>query len=165
MSVDTVAVTRERVEVDGNRASYLTAGDGRVLLLLHGTYWSRVWAPVLPHLAAAGWRPVAVDLPGCGHSGGELTPETATVPRLAGWTTRFLSALGVHDAVAVAGHDIGGAVAQHLFATELIEVPRLALVNSVTYDSWRSRVSVASATRGSSPRRRPTSSSPPDGSP
>jgi pimeloyl-ACP methyl ester carboxylesterase len=44
-----------------------------VVLLLHGTYWSRVWQPVLDDLAAAGLRPVAVDLPGLGRSEGELT--------------------------------------------------------------------------------------------
>jgi len=29
------------------------------VLLLHGTYWSRVWRPVLADLAAAGLRPIA----------------------------------------------------------------------------------------------------------
>ena len=32
-------------------ASYLTAGDGPLVLLLHGTYWSRVWLPMLDGLA------------------------------------------------------------------------------------------------------------------
>ncbi|WP_406634785.1 alpha/beta fold hydrolase [Amycolatopsis sp. WGS_07] len=130
-------VSRTAVEVDGEAASYLTAGqDGPVVLLLHGTYWSRVWLPVLGCLAEAGLRPVAVDLPGLGRSGGELTRETATVPALADWVVRFASALGVSGPVAVAGHDIGGAIAQHLLARELLEVRRLALVNSVAYDSW-----------------------------
>ncbi|MFD0477376.1 alpha/beta fold hydrolase [Nonomuraea thailandensis] len=83
------------IEVDGRRASYLTAGErGPVVLLLHGTYWSRVWEPVLDRLAAAGLRPVAVDLPGLGRSEGELTAETATVPALAAWVGRFAAAIG-----------------------------------------------------------------------
>ncbi|WP_415948343.1 alpha/beta fold hydrolase [Streptomyces sp. KLOTTS4A1] len=129
---------RNTVQVDGETASYLTAGrqDGRPVLLLHGTYWSRVWLPVLGHLADAGLRPIAVDLPGLGRSGGELTLETATVPSLADWVTRFASALQLTGPIAVAGHDIGGAVAQHLLAHNRLEVPRLALLNSVTYDSW-----------------------------
>ena len=49
---------------------------------------------------------------------------------------RFASALKISGPIAVAGHDIGGAVAQHLLAHDLLEVPRLALVNSVLYDSW-----------------------------
>ncbi len=41
-------------------------GRGRPLvLLLHGTYWSRVWQPVLDEIAAAGLRPVAVDFRAC----------------------------------------------------------------------------------------------------
>jgi pimeloyl-ACP methyl ester carboxylesterase len=131
-------VVRSAVQVDGESASYLTAGrqDGQPVLLLHGTYWSRVWLPVLDHLAEAGLRPIAVDLPGLGRSGGELTLETATVPALAEWVTRFASALELSGPMAVAAHDIGGAIAQHLLAHNRFEVPCLALVNSVLYDSW-----------------------------
>jgi pimeloyl-ACP methyl ester carboxylesterase len=130
-------VRRNAIQVDGETASYLTAGrDGPAVLLLHGTYWSRVWLPVVGRLAEAGLRPFAVDLPGLGRSGGELTPETATVPALAEWVARFASALGLSGPIPVAGHDIGGAIAQHLLVHDLLEVPRLALVNSVLYDSW-----------------------------
>ncbi|MFB4317251.1 alpha/beta fold hydrolase [Actinomadura sp. 21ATH] len=128
---------RTSVQVDGETISYLTAGQGGTpVLLLHGTYWSRVWLPVLQHFADAGLRPLAVDLPGLGRSGGRLTPETATVPALADWVTRFASALDLSGPVAVAGHDIGGAIAQHLLAHGRLGVSRLALVNSVLYDSW-----------------------------
>ncbi|MDT0346297.1 alpha/beta fold hydrolase [Streptomyces litchfieldiae] len=96
----------------------------------------RVWQPVLGDLAAAGLRPVAVDLPGLGRSAGELTTETAAVPALAAWVARFAAALGLTGPLRVAGHDIGGAVAQHLLAGGDAEVARLALVNSVSYDSW-----------------------------
>ncbi|WP_246585633.1 alpha/beta fold hydrolase [Streptomyces yatensis] len=129
---------RTAVQVDGEPASYLTAGrqDAPPVLMLHGTYWSRVWLPVLDHLADAGLRPLAVDLPGLGRSGGRLTPETATVPALADWVTRFASALNLSGPIALAGHDIGGAIAQHLLARNRLDVSRFALVNSVLYDSW-----------------------------
>ncbi|MFR9725807.1 alpha/beta fold hydrolase [Streptomyces sp. MS19] len=131
------AVLRNEVLVGGEAASYLTVErDGPAVLLLHGTYWSRVWLPVLDRLADAGLRPVAVDLPGLGRSGGELTLATAAVPALADWVARFAAALGLSGPTGVAGHDIGGAVAQHLLAHGRLEVSRLALVNSVTYDSW-----------------------------
>ncbi len=130
----TTTLTRDTIDVDGVPASFLTAGDEPLLLLLHGTYWSRVWQPVIGPLAAAGLRPVAVDLPGCGRSGGELTAERATVPALTAWVERFLDALGTMRPLFVAGHDIGGALAQRLAAHGA--VARLALVNSVTYDSW-----------------------------
>lgn len=131
------AVLRRTVQVDGHAASYLTVPqDGPVVLLLHGTYWSRVWLPVLDLLADAGLRPIAVDLPGLGRSAGELTPDTATVPALADWVTRFVSALGLTGPIVVVGHDIGGAVAQHLLVAGDLNVERFALANSVTYDSW-----------------------------
>ncbi|WGD52406.1 alpha/beta hydrolase [Bradyrhizobium sp. CB1650] len=128
---------RETVDVGGVQISYLTAGDGGPLvLLLHGTYWSRVWQPVLDGIAAAGLRPVAVDFPGFGRSGGELTVEEASVPRLSAWLLRFLEAIGHKGPVVVAGHDIGGGVAQHLMLAGAVEVPRVAVVNGVMYDSW-----------------------------
>src|ERR1700745_462764 len=106
---------RETVDVGGVPISYLTAGEGSSLvLLLHGTYWSRVWQPGLAGVAAAGLRPVAVDFPGFGRSGGELTISEASVPRLSAWLLRFLEALGHRGPVMVAGHDIGGGGAQPL---------------------------------------------------
>lgn len=135
-TTETGAVRKE-VRVDGETISYLTAGrDGSPVLLLHGTYWSRVWLPVLEPLATAGFSPIAVDFPGLGRSGGELTLETATVPALAEWVPRFAAALGLAEPLAVAGHDIGGAVAQNLLARDRLAVSRMALVNSVAYDSW-----------------------------
>jgi pimeloyl-ACP methyl ester carboxylesterase len=128
---------RDFIEVDGVATSYLTAGDaGPVVLMLHGTYWSRVWQPVLADLAARGLRPVAVDLPGLGRSSGELTLETGTVPALAAWVERFAGALGITGPVKLAGHDIGGGIAQHLLEKGTIEIEQLALVNAVMYDSW-----------------------------
>ena len=35
-----------------------------------------------------------------------------------------------------AGHDIGGGVAQHLMLANKVEVPRVAVVNGIMYDSW-----------------------------
>src|SRR5918994_4860858 len=131
MSTSGPSLERASVDVGPHRASYLTAGEGPLMLLLHGTYWSRVWQPAIEPLAQAGLRPVAVDLPGLGRSGGQLTLETATVPALAKWVLRFKDALGGEEPAAVVGHDIGGAIAQHL--TVHAGVRRLALVNSVTY--------------------------------
>jgi pimeloyl-ACP methyl ester carboxylesterase len=129
--------TRATIDVDGIPISYLTAGEGGLLvLLLHGTYWSRVWQPVLGDIAAVGLHPVAVDFPGFGRSGGELTVAEASIPRLTAWLVRFLDAMGEKGPVMVAGHDIGGGVAQHLLISRAVDVSRLGLVNAVMYDSW-----------------------------
>jgi pimeloyl-ACP methyl ester carboxylesterase len=129
--------TRAATDVDDIPISYLTGGErGPLVLLLHGTYWSRVWQPVLDDIASAGLYVVAVDFPGFGRSGGELEVAAASIPQLAAWLVRFLDAIGHKGPVMVAGHDIGGGVAQYLLIKGAVEVSRLALVNAVLYDSW-----------------------------
>ena len=105
------------------------------MLLLHGTYWSRVWQPVLDEIAAAGLHPVAVNFRGLGFPGvnWRLLTHRPPVGRLA---LAFIDALGNEGPVMVAGHDIGGGVAQHLLIRRVVEVPRLALVNAGRYNSW-----------------------------
>ncbi|WP_411374070.1 alpha/beta fold hydrolase [Arthrobacter sp. MPF02] len=134
MSVSSQA-ERKTVEVNGTRLSYLEAGspDAPPLLLLHGTFWSRVWQPVLPLLAGE-LRCLALDFPGFGCSEGELEVEEASVPALAKVVEAAADALGL-DTFAVAAHDIGGGVAQHLAAYSG-RVTKLVLVNAVMFDSW-----------------------------
>ncbi|MEV4987836.1 alpha/beta fold hydrolase [Pseudarthrobacter sp. LMD1-1-1.1] len=129
------AVERRTVEVDGVPLSYLAAGDDAAppLILLHGTFWSRVWQPVLPALGERS-RCYALDFPGFGRSGGELTVEQATVPALAQTVLHAADALGVGQ-FDVAAHDIGGGVAQQLAATSG-RVRKMVLMNAVMFDSW-----------------------------
>jgi len=128
---------RLTVDVAGTQTSYLAAGEsGPVILMLHGTYWSRVWQPVMDDLARAGFRAIAVDFPGLGRSGGELTVEQASIPALGDWVVEFLRALRIDEPILLAGHDIGGGVAQHILVDEKIRVEKLALVNAVMFDSW-----------------------------
>lgn len=128
---------RNTVKVDGIATSYLSAGDsGPVVLMLHGTYWSRVWQPVMDDLGAAGMRAIAVDLPGFGRSAGELTVADASIPALAAWVVRFAEALGLSGPIGLAGHDIGGGIAQRVLIDGKLNVTRLALMNAVMFDSW-----------------------------
>ena len=128
-------VERRTVEVDGVPLSYLAAGneDGPPLMLLHGTFWSRVWQPVLPVLGEQ-CRCYALDFPGFGQSGGELSVEQATIPALAQTVLQAADALGVEQ-FDVAAHDIGGGVAQQLAATSG-RVRKMVLMNAVMFDSW-----------------------------
>jgi pimeloyl-ACP methyl ester carboxylesterase len=128
-------ISRHTLTVEGQDLSYLHAGGGSPLLLLHGTYWSRVWKPVIPRLAQ-NHEVFALDYPGFGRSGGRLAVENAKVPRLAELILRAADMLEVGDNFSLAGHDIGGAVAQHITAFNQNRVRKLALVNSVLYDSW-----------------------------
>lgn len=130
-----IPVDRLTVELHGTAVSYLEAGkqDAPPLLLLHGTFWSRVWLPVLPALGEE-LHCVALDFPGFGRSEGELEVAEANVPALARVVLNVADALGF-DTFAVAAHDIGGGVAQHL-AAHSGRVTSLVLVNAVMFDSW-----------------------------
>ena len=68
--------------LDGRRVSYLHGGEGSLVLLLHGTFWSHVWLPILPKLAER-HAVFAPGYPGFGCSKGRLEPEEATAPALA----------------------------------------------------------------------------------
>lgn len=128
-------VRRKQIDVKATTLSYLTTGESSTgkLLLLHGTFWSRVWQPVLPALGEH-FHCVALDLPGFGRSEGELDVDEATVPSLAQTVLHAADALGL-DTFTLAGHDIGGGIAQHL-AAHSNRVNSMVLMNSVMFDSW-----------------------------
>jgi pimeloyl-ACP methyl ester carboxylesterase len=128
-------IGRNTLTLDSHEISYLHAGEGSPVLLLHGTFWSRVWLPVIPKLAESN-EVFAFDYPGFGRSAGRLDTEEATAPALARFVLRAAKASGIEGTFALAGHDIGGAVAQHVAVHGEGRVSRLALVNSVLYDSW-----------------------------
>lgn len=93
--------------VSGRPATWLEAGAGDPLVLVHGAGGSAEhWAPQLEGLAPAS-RILAVDLPGHGPPGG--AGETS-VDAYAGWLDAFATALGL-ERVVLGGHSLGGAIA------------------------------------------------------
>lgn len=99
------------ITVDGGAVNAFVGGplDGPVVLMVHGLggTWQNWWTTI-PVLSDAGYRVVAVDLPGFGRSplpGGELTMRG-----LAATCLGVLDALGVGRA-AVVGNSMGGFVA------------------------------------------------------
>jgi pimeloyl-ACP methyl ester carboxylesterase len=92
----------------GVRLHYVTAGEGeRVMVLLHGfpqTWWE--WRHLIPVLAESGFRVVAFDYRGAGHSqrpAGGYDKRT-----MAGDVHRLLRQhLHVEGRVILVGHDIG----------------------------------------------------------
>jgi pimeloyl-ACP methyl ester carboxylesterase len=108
-------VIRRSIESDGKRISYLAledapAGSAPTILLLHGAGVSaRSWTNQLLGLGQE-LRVLAVDLPGHGES---ASISDATVEGYADAARGFLDALGT-GSVFVAGHSLGGAVAQAL---------------------------------------------------
>ena len=103
----------------GVRMHYYEGGVGDdVLVLLHGwpqTGWQ--WRHVVPLLAEAGYRVVAPDLRGAGHSS---RPRNGSVDPAGGYARRTLAQdvrellvehLGLTGPAVVVGHDIGSMVA------------------------------------------------------
>ncbi len=104
----------------------------RIVVLLHGVGGSREsWSDELSGtgraLAEAGLCPVAVDLPGYGHS---PTLEQYDIAGMAARVLDTLWSLPRHCAarIAVVGHSMGGMVAQELVASAPREVDVLALM-------------------------------------
>lgn len=101
------------------------AADGPVALLVHGvTGWQRTWWRVGPALAEAGWRVVAVDQRGHGHS--PRIDGTVTVAELARDLEAVIAELGGRVDLLV-GHSLGGAVAAELAVRRPDLVERLVL--------------------------------------
>lgn len=116
------------IEVNGQRLRYVERGGGeQTVLLIHGFGGDLDgWLFNLDDLAA-GYRVLALDLPGHGQSG-----KTVADPSLAGLTAvvaDFLAVVGVERAHLV-GHSLGGAIAQQLALDHPDRVASLALICS-----------------------------------
>src|ERR687890_1267058 len=121
------ALTPHELALHGHRVTYRTAGQGPVLLLLHGiTNSSQTWEHVAPRLAER-FTLIAPDLLGHGQS---ATPRgDYSLGAHASGARDLLTALGV-DRVTVVGHSLGGGIAMQ-FAYQFPErCERLALVSS-----------------------------------
>jgi pimeloyl-ACP methyl ester carboxylesterase len=115
------------VSANGVRLHVAEAGDGPLVLLLHGFpefWWT--WRAQLPALAAAGFRAVAPDLRGYGAS--DKPPRGYDLPTAAADVAALVRALGERDAVVV-GHDWGGLVAWTTAALHPRSVRRLAVLS------------------------------------
>jgi len=120
------------VLASGVRLHHVTSGAGpRTIVLLHGypqTWWS--WRHVIGPLASAGFRVVAPDYRGAGHSS---KPSHGYDKRtMAGDIASLLAdGLGVEGPVTLVGNDIGMMVA-YAFGSEYPDrVERLVLMEAV----------------------------------
>lgn len=96
------------VAANGARFHVAEMGDGPPVLLVHGfpTYWY-TWRHLLPVLAGAGYRAIAMDLRGYG--GTDHTPRGYDPFTLAADLSGVVRSLGHADAVVV-GHGWGGLI-------------------------------------------------------
>jgi pimeloyl-ACP methyl ester carboxylesterase len=125
-------VKHEMAQVEpGLRIHYVTAGEGdRTVVLLHGfpqTWWE--WRRVIPILVQAGYRVIAPDYRGAGHSS---RPAAGYDKRtMAGDIRRLVKEhLQIQGPVAIAGHDIGLMVAYAYAETFRDEVSHLVVMDA-----------------------------------
>jgi pimeloyl-ACP methyl ester carboxylesterase len=126
-SIDASFSTAQTVSVHGRRVSFLKAGEGPLLLLIHGMAgtahnWEAVIEPLALHNTV-----VAPDFPGHGESepgGGDYS-----LGSLASGLRDLMISLG-HERATLVGHSLGGGVALQ-FTYQFPEmVERLVLVSS-----------------------------------
>ena len=120
-------LTRETRVVHGHRLSYLRAGDGPPLLLLHGIANNcETWADVIPRLAET-HTVVAPDL--LGHGESDKPRGDYSIAAYANGLRDLMTVLDIERATVV-GHSLGGGIALQ-FAYQFPErCERLALVGS-----------------------------------
>jgi len=122
-------IVRRFLEAEGGRVSYLTVDGAQApetLLLIHGAGVSaRTWVNQLRGLTDA-LRPIAIDLPGRCGSDPTSDPTLATYAHIACQALERLHT----GPVFVAGHSLGGGVAQLLAMRHPDKVKGLILIST-----------------------------------
>jgi pimeloyl-ACP methyl ester carboxylesterase len=116
------------VSANGTRFHVVEAGEGPLVLLLHGFpefWWT--WRHQLADLPEAGFRAAAVDLRGYG--GSDKPPRGYDLVTAASDAAGLIRAMGEANAIVV-GHGLGGLITWTLAAYYPKVVRRLAVVSS-----------------------------------
>ncbi|MBV9336632.1 MAG: alpha/beta hydrolase [Solirubrobacterales bacterium] len=116
-------------DLSGARIHYVEAGDGPMVVLLHGfpEFWYS-WRRQIPALARAGLRVIAPDMRGYNLSSKPRDVSLYEPRRLAHDLRELIAERGATRAF-VAGHDWGGAVAWIAAMAHPEAVERLAILN------------------------------------
>lgn len=126
--VDWPSVTHT-AQIAGRAVNYVSLGSGeRAVVFVHGLGGSwQNWLENVPATAAAGYRVIALDLPGFGRS--EMPVEPITITSLARSVDDLCDALGL-SSVAVVGNSMGGFAAAEMAIRHPDRVERLVLVDA-----------------------------------
>ena len=125
-------ITQHDVEAAGLRLHYTECGSGEPVLLLHG--WptsSFLWRKVMPQIAVAGARAIALDLPGFGDSDKPLDVSYGY-----GFFNKvldgFFDALSIGD-ISLVVHDLSGPIGLYWAAHNKERVRKLAILDTLLY--------------------------------
>jgi 3-oxoadipate enol-lactonase len=130
-----------RIHANGIEIFYQVSGSGEPLLLIAGfTCDHLIWSRVVPALSAH-YRVVVFDNRGVGRTTGAL--DSMSVRQLAEDAAGLLDALGLGSAH-VAGHSMGGIIAQELALAHPEQVQTLMLLSSCARLDARGRAIIES---------------------
>jgi pimeloyl-ACP methyl ester carboxylesterase len=123
-------VTDRDCDVGGITIHYVEAGQGSLVVLLHGfpEFWYS-WRHQIPALAAAGFHVIAVDLRGYNESSKPSAIDAYRLPELTKDIAGLISQSGEGPCI-LAGHDWGGAIAWMTAMLYPELVSRLIILNS-----------------------------------
>jgi len=133
-----VTIVHETVEANGIRLHVARAGDGPLMLFLHGfpEYWA-MWRPMLEHFGARGWCAVAPDMRGYNLSEKPAEVE-AYRPKHLGADVLALAEHYTKEKFVLVAHDWGGAVAWGVAIARPQRLAKLVMLNSPhPYIFWR----------------------------
>jgi len=122
--------------INGVRVHYQEAGDedAPAIVLIHGFISSTlIWSDVFLPLAAAGFRVIAIDMPGYGYSDKPADGQY-TIDWQAHTIVSLLDRLEI-DTATIVGASYGGAVAATIALDYPERVERLVLVGTVSNDN------------------------------
>jgi haloalkane dehalogenase len=117
-------------DVDGLRLHYLDEGDGAPIVCFHGEpTWSYLYRKMIPPLASAGHRVIALDYPGFGRSDKPTERGWYTYDRHLEYVTGLLEQLDVRDATVVV-QDWGGPIGLRWATENPGRAARLVILNT-----------------------------------
>ncbi len=118
------------LDFDGLRLAYLDEGEGEPVVLVHGEpTWSFLWRRVLVPVRDAGYRCIALDLPGFGRSDKPTDPAWYTYDRHTAALQALLEHLDVRGATVVV-HDWGGPIGLRAAVAAAERVARLVILDT-----------------------------------
>lgn len=122
--------SHEETIANGVRLHYVEAGEGSLVVLLHGfpEHWY-AWRKQIPALAEAGYRVVAPDMRGYNRSEKPHGIAPYRMEELVGDVLGLIEACG-EERTSVVGHDWGGVIAWEFAARHPDSVDRLAVLNA-----------------------------------
>ncbi|MFA5432007.1 MAG: alpha/beta hydrolase [Candidatus Paceibacterota bacterium] len=117
-----------KIDINGIELYYKTAGEGKLLLILHGWGASSVsWVRLIEEMAGKGFKLVIPDLPGFGKT--EAPKDIWGIEEYADFILAFVKELNLYN-LNLLGHSFGGGIALKVIAKKSIEPLKLILCDA-----------------------------------